>query len=333
MSTNENPVDEQNTAPTPGEMLRDAREKAGLSQQQMADKLFLKLKNVVDIENDHLDEAMSATFQKGYVRMYARQLGIQEAPVIDSFNRLHTVTRPPARLQSFSKRVAKQAHDDRWMMVTWIMLLLLVVALVAWWYQQSDGLTFSEPSAEKEAATTRSESPQAADPAVSESAQPSLSAAEEASDTAIETAAAETNPEDTAPLHADIQPEGDQPEADVSDVAESAPEQSSGDMTGVDDASAAGDNAETTDITGAATVELVFTFAEDCWINIEDATGEAIAYGVKASGRVMPVSGQPPFKVTLGAPDGVSITYDDEAVDISAFQVGRIARFTLPMQD
>ena len=48
MSSKESQVDEQNTEsrPTPGEMLRNAREKAGLSQQKMADKIFLKLKMI-----------------------------------------------------------------------------------------------------------------------------------------------------------------------------------------------------------------------------------------------------------------------------------------------
>ena len=80
-----------------------------------------------------------------------------------------------------------------------------------------------------------------------------------------------------------------------------------------------------------ASIELVFTFSGDCWMNLTDATGEAIAYGVKASGRVMPVSGIPPFEVTLGAPEVVQISYNGEPVDMSGFQAGRTARFSLPL--
>ena len=81
------------------------------------------------------------------------------------------------------------------------------------------------------------------------------------------------------------------------------------------------------------TVELVFTFEQDCWIKITDATGEDIAYGVKKAGRVMPVSGQAPFSVILGAPKGVAITFAGSDVDISAFPTNATARFTLPLQE
>ena len=80
-------------------------------------------------------------------------------------------------------------------------------------------------------------------------------------------------------------------------------------------------------------VTVVFRFGSDCWVNIVDATGEAIAYGVKNAGRVMTISGIPPFDVTLGMPNNVSIEFDGDAVDLSRFQNGRTARFSLPMQD
>ena len=329
MSSKESQVDEQNTEsrPTPGEMLRNAREKAGLSQQKMADKIFLKLKNIKDIENDHLDDTMSATFAKGYVRMYAKQLGLDENVVLAEFNRIHTTTKPPAKLQSFSKRVAKQAHDDRWMMVTWVILFLLLAAFVTWWYQQSDiGSVLDNDTTEETQNTVVMPSQQRNMPEVAANAptepessctEPAISTESASFDTVNQPAAAQANSAET-----------DAPEQDAADSIDT-------NETAVSDAVTQSQEVavETLNETYSGVVDLVFTFDEDCWINIEDATGEAIAYGVKAAGRVMPVSGQAPFKVTLGAPEGVSITFDGEAVDISAFQNGRIARFSLPMQD
>ena len=78
------------------------------------------------------------------------------------------------------------------------------------------------------------------------------------------------------------------------------------------------------------TIELVFEFADDCWMNLTDATGEDIAYGVKKAGRVMKVSGVMPFEVTLGAPDVVKISYDGVMVDMSRFPAGKSAKFSLP---
>ena len=80
-------------------------------------------------------------------------------------------------------------------------------------------------------------------------------------------------------------------------------------------------------------VALVFNFTADCWVNITDASGEAIAYGIKAAGYEMQITGLPPFEVTLGAPDVVQISYDGEAVDMSGFDPTRTAKFSLPMQE
>ena len=127
---------ENNTTPSPGQMLRERREALGLSQQQVADKLFLKAHQINDLEEDRLDDNASITFTKGYVRNYAKQLGLDSAAVINAFEQRHVTAEPPAKLQSFSKRVAKQTHDDRWMMVTYLILLLIIGGVVAWWYQQ-----------------------------------------------------------------------------------------------------------------------------------------------------------------------------------------------------
>ena len=80
-------------------------------------------------------------------------------------------------------------------------------------------------------------------------------------------------------------------------------------------------------------VELIFSFSGDCWIKITDATGNDIAYGVKKAGRVMPVIGQAPFSVILGAPRSVNVQYDGEPIDISFLPSDRTGRFVLPLQD
>jgi cytoskeleton protein RodZ len=76
---------------------------------------------------------------------------------------------------------------------------------------------------------------------------------------------------------------------------------------------------------------VVFTFAGDCWVNIFDATGERIAWGVKKSGYIMRISGQAPFSITLGKPELVQIDYNDVPVDMSVFNAGNIAKFSLPL--
>ena len=82
---------QQENTPSPGAMLKARRETLGLSQQDIADKLFLKAKQINDLENDVIDEKSSVTFTKGYVRNYAKQLGMNSQEVIDAKEKRETI--------------------------------------------------------------------------------------------------------------------------------------------------------------------------------------------------------------------------------------------------
>lgn len=63
---------------------------------------------------------------------------------------------------------------------------------------------------------------------------------------------------------------------------------------------------------------------------MKDASGKTLSTGVKKAGQSVSVSGQRPYKLVLGAPEGVSITLASEPVDLSGYTSGKVARLTLP---
>lgn len=75
---------------------------------------------------------------------------------------------------------------------------------------------------------------------------------------------------------------------------------------------------------------LVLNFSADCWIQVKDATGKTLSTGVKTAGQSISLNGLRPYKVVLGAPEGVSITLASEPVDLSGYTSGKVARLTLP---
>ncbi|GAB0111818.1 RodZ domain-containing protein [Pseudoalteromonas distincta] len=78
---------------------------------------------------------------------------------------------------------------------------------------------------------------------------------------------------------------------------------------------------------------IVMNFNDESWVEIYDAKGDKVAFGVKKAGYVMTVSGTPPFSVVLGKHDVVSITLNGKPVDISAFPKNRLAKFKLPLAE
>jgi len=311
-------ADEQHVpgVPSPGQVLREAREKQGLTQQAIADKLYLKVGIIDDLEQNRIDDSTSVTFFKGYVRLYAKNLGLNPEEVLTLFNQYHTTPKPPAKLQSFSRRVAKQAHDDRWMMVTYGIAIVLIAGVVVWWYQQSandsNELPAATQNAQQQSAPTLANREPQPEPVVTQS--------DESPTSEVITGDADTEMPN--------QPSQQYVTEDSSSPVDTMSDESLDTKPPTTDEASPQVMSE-----GGETVALVFNFSADCWVNITDASGEAIAYGIKAAGYEMQVSGLPPFEVTLGAPDVVQISYDGEAVDMSGFDPTRTAKFSLPMQE
>lgn len=329
---------EENT-PSPGAMLKARREKLGLSQQDIADKLFLKSKQINDLENDVIDEKSSVTFTKGYVRNYAKQLGMNSHEVIEAFERYHNQTSVPSseKLQSFSKRVAKQTHDDRWMMVTYVILLLIIAGVVMWWYQQPNDEAVSDvpltEAVKREAANT----PITSEGGASNGTQLGDSdlSSDPASSTSTNNDLLNSNASSIDEPVIDEESDVFAQDGSLNEGAISAPDtdiNESNNLTAlVSSNSQSEPNLDIASESDAAPISMVFTFVDDCWVNIKDASGEAIAYGVKQKGRVMEIQGVPPVEVTLGAPDNVRVSVNGETVDISSYQNGKTARFALPL--
>jgi cytoskeleton protein RodZ len=299
---------EENEIIGPGRMLKEARLKAGITPEEVAARLHLRVNNIVDIENDNYDEDISLTFTKGYLKLYAKQIKLPVETVMEAFEKYNTKQKEPAKLQSFSRRVAQQANDDRLMLITYLVLAVVIALVVIWWFQQSDKPTTST-NTNVSLSSVVNEIQNAPDAQLVKDAlqsqDPITSGGDEAD--SLQTTATRLDADTEEPLSADVsqiikttEPLDAQPYQQAPILADPA--------------------------------ELVFEFADDCWMNLTDATGEVIAYGVKVKGRVMTVSGVPPFQVTLGAPEVVQISYAGEAVDMTVFKPGNTAKFNLPQQ-
>lgn len=84
--------------PSPGALLRAGREKAGLTVEQVAEKLHLLNSVVSSLEKDCYDRIRGDTFVRGYMRNYARLLGIDGDEVVGRYN-----SRPGAAAKTESR--------------------------------------------------------------------------------------------------------------------------------------------------------------------------------------------------------------------------------------
>lgn len=72
----------------PGARLRKAREAKGINIEEVARQLFLSSQMVQQLENDEYKSHHSITFIRGYLRSYARLVGLDTDALIAEFNAL-----------------------------------------------------------------------------------------------------------------------------------------------------------------------------------------------------------------------------------------------------
>ncbi|WP_298439786.1 RodZ domain-containing protein [uncultured Ferrimonas sp.] len=306
-------TDELNTEQpplTPGPLLRDAREQMGLSSQQIAQRLNLRHSVVQGIEQDHYEPDMSITYIRGYIRNYARLVGLNEQQLNSALEGMYQ-PQPTQDMHSFSERTKRERSDSRWRLLTWAMVLGLLLAL-AWWFYNS-----------------QSEAPQALQlPTPASLAQPAAPAP---------VRAATTN-NAISPLGS-LASDGDATEQPTDTVVEDR-DANADDTTTAGNAAGSDDNVEpdSTKVTAlsdaadevAILPALTVTLSADCWMLVQDADGNKLIEGLKQAGFSQSVVGTAPYKLRLGAPEAVSLSFDGKAIDLSSFSAGKVARLTVP---
>ena len=364
---------------SPGLLLAEARRAKQLSTDDVAKRLCLKVNIIEALEKDELLPSISLTFIKGYTRSYAKLLCLDEVHIITLFNDFHASETliAPKKMQSFSRKVAKENNDSRWMLVTYSLIAVVLILIVIWWSQQNTENFFASPSSVPALNSGEADLPvvstteqlqntstitsnlnekqttNSLDSVDSISSNGDLAGNLPEESILTESLLTETLPTETSSLEEpsvamlteqnNSLESNDLNQVEQETIPDFVPDKVQGNIAQVldllendapdveselrlfdDDMSASND---------VEIVELMFTFSNDCWIKITDATGNDIAYGVKKQGRVMPVSGQPPFSVILGAPASVKVNYAGEPVDISFLPSDRTGRFVLPLQE
>ncbi|VFP82144.1 Cytoskeleton protein RodZ [Candidatus Erwinia haradaeae] len=119
-----------------GERLRNAREKLGLTQQHIAERLCLKVSIIRDIEEDTVSSSLASTFLRGYIRSYARLVQISEEELITLMEQQMPVNDAKVEImQSYSLGQQKTKRDNWFMLITWLILILILGLTMTWWWQ------------------------------------------------------------------------------------------------------------------------------------------------------------------------------------------------------
>ncbi|HHX8632456.1 cytoskeleton protein RodZ [Vibrio diabolicus] len=300
-----------------GTLLKNKRESLGMSQKQVADRLRLRVSVIEDIENNRFESQQVATFTRGYLRSYAKFVGLDEKMVLTALKQTADVQpqEQEIEMQSFSRKTKDEKHNSRIMLLTWVIGLVIIGISAAWWWQNQQ-----ENSLTKEVTDSSVEAPK---PTAQELADIDLMTAEELIASTPEEVVSTSN--------------------DVVETSEVPVEQGSDPLLAETENTTSVDSEEPVAVIETAEEEqpapvvpegmtlLTMKFKADCWIQVKDTNGKTLVSGTHKPGQDVELTGKAPFKVILGAPEGVTMTFASEPVDLSGYTSGKVARFTLPL--
>ncbi len=323
-----------------GERLRLAREQMGLTQQNVAERLCLKLTTVRDIEEDKSPADLASTFLRGYIRSYARLVHVPEDDLLPMMAKQAPVRAAKIEpMQSFSLGKRRKKRDGWLMIFTWLVIFVVVGLTGAWWWQNhkasqvdlvsmadqngsgdnSQSIPLGDNSTDSNADADTNAAGTPVDNGAGAVATPESNTAAPAASTSN---TAQTNGSDNAVVSPSQAPIDTAPPAATSPApANSVP---AGQMpTG---------NAAVSQPAGDPNA-IVMNFKADCWLEVSDATGKKLFSGLQRSGGKLSLSGTAPYRLKIGAPGAVDVQYQNQPVDLSRFiRNNQVARLTLGAQ-
>ncbi|QIK37421.1 helix-turn-helix domain-containing protein [Caldichromatium japonicum] len=319
------------THETPGRQLRALREVRKLDIDRVAAQLHLHRQVVELIEGDQYDRLPAPVFVIGYIKNYARLLGVDPTPMIAAYRALVPPSEPTLIQPASEGRSTK--HPD--MSIYWVWAVVLLFAGFAagggvLWLrgQGNQSHAFSWQTAQQTSSAAAPQAPAAEQAAPVIPAPPETIPLRELTRTATTNPTPLTLPEpipqaqvvtavSPAPSPTVVPETDNEDEADV--PAATLPAQHTAPQSPAQDS--------------AGGSELVFEFTGTSWLDVRGADGKSILSGKMQAGDRRVVQGKPPYKIVVGNASVTQLKVGGQPYDLKANARGNVARFSLdPLQ-
>ena len=278
---------------SPGKLLVWARERAGLTQEQVAKELYMTMTKVRALESDDYRHMASDTFTRGYIRAYANFVKLDVEQVLSAYDRhaqKHGLVEQviPRRVESPNKPI--------WQFIALLLMVLLVLWLISiWFFDNRQKETYNKPATLVPPVETAMSAP--------------LVQSFSSNSAAFSSVASSFNSINSAmPLFTleGASASEDKNSSSSSSVGTTSVTVSS-QMLKLESASQA--------ISGSLDV-IAFSFTEECWLEVSDANGDVLIADLQSSGSQVKLQGVAPFDVKLGNSPAVKIELNGDAIKV-----------------
>ncbi|CAG0964007.1 Cytoskeleton protein RodZ [Methylophilaceae bacterium] len=281
---------------TAGEVLKQSREGQGLSIEDVSAQLKLSTRQIAALESSDFSALPDPMITRGFIRNYARLLGIKSEPLIDAYQEYLPANSPkPISIQSANILIPGQ--DKRYWLLYTVASSLIVLLVVAWVVYMDYMPRLPETS---DIATAQTEN-LALHPEVSTEAHSDVQAIAEA---------------DVLPPAAEAEPAAAEPVTASGPIAEAIT------------ATPVEPTASPVQETGSLAT-LTLSASETSWVSVVDRNGKSIFDRILSAGVEETVKGQPPFQVVVGNAPNTTLVFNGQAVDLAPATKDKVARLKL----
>jgi len=276
-----------------GSLLAEARKKQKKTVEEIADELNLSVTQIKTIELDQNEGLPEPTYVRGYIRSYAKLLGLDAERVLASY--LNPNWQKTSSLDDMPKGIgnADEGGGSTFLSPGKLIFALFVILIAAFLWFSGFLSSFIAPNT----SPVRNEPVQ-----VTSQVLPN--------DNHIEQTPSTPEPVSNIVNETDQEPENEiLPETLISNIQPLAEEE-----------------VESSPVVSNL---LTLMFVQDCWVDIRDNNDKRLAYKSYSAGEELSVPNKGRLNVFLGNAEGVTATYNGEPFDMTSYREGVYAKFSL----
>lgn len=274
----------EKTATSLGKMLSEARERLGMTVEDVASQIKFAPRQIEALEAEDFQRLPEAAFLRGFVRSYAKVLHLDAGILLAALPQ-----NKPAQADLVPNSVGEpfpNVHSVLRQNLVWMsaaLLMIMIVAGFAYWHlttppEQSQVAQVESPiSLPPEAQVIAPAQPIPEVPVV-EPVEPKMQALAEPAQSSVQAAS----------------PAASRPAKKKHTVI-----------------------SDTQSDTSSPIATLLLEFSEDSWAEIKDKDGKILSSRVHAGGSELRINGHAPFSVLIGHASSVRLHYQDKQIDLA----------------
>ncbi|MBB72674.1 MAG: hypothetical protein CMF50_09785 [Legionellales bacterium] len=145
----------------PGALLRDARIAQKYNEQDVAAYLRLSTDVIRHLEADRYEKLPALTFVKGYIRSYAKLVGLSGDELVAKLERVNLTEAATTNPVQVEQEASFKDRHVRW--VSYGIVGLLVVLVATWWHGHSSNDTATVAQADEAAVAVSNDADETAE--------------------------------------------------------------------------------------------------------------------------------------------------------------------------